>query len=164
MPQRQQVTVDVHVILERDDDILLCLRQGTGYRDGWFCLPSGHLDEGETVIECALRETREEVGVRLDPVTLRPATVLHHLNPEGKPRIGFFFATSHWTGDIINAEPHKCAAVEWFPAHRLPDNTVPYTIAGLDHYDRKQPIGISGWLHHGNDPNPSEGVSDRPSR
>ncbi|MET8863353.1 NUDIX domain-containing protein [Nonomuraea sp. NPDC004580] len=162
MPQRQQVTVDVHVILERGKDILLCLRQGTGYRDGWFCLPSGHLDEGETVIECALRETREEVGVHLDLASLRPATVLHHLNPEGKPRIGFFFATSHWTGDIINAEPHKCAAVEWFPARRLPDNTVPYTIAGLDHYHRNQPIGMSGWPQHRNDPNPSRGSTGPP--
>jgi len=145
MPQRQQVTVDVHVILERGDDVLLCLRQGTGYRDGWFCLPSGHLEEGETVIDCAVRETCEEVGVHVDPAALRPATVLHHLNPEGQPRIGFFFATTQWTGTIVNAEPHKCAAVEWFPAHRLPENTVPYTIAGLRHYQRNQGIGTHGW-------------------
>ena len=50
MKPRYQVTVDVHVILERADDVLLCLRRGTGYRDGWYCLPSGHLEAGETVI------------------------------------------------------------------------------------------------------------------
>ncbi|MEV1173188.1 NUDIX domain-containing protein [Nonomuraea sp. NPDC049784] len=63
MTQRYQVVVDVHVILERGSDILLCLRDGTGYRDGWYCLPSGRLEEGETVVDCAIREAQEEVGV-----------------------------------------------------------------------------------------------------
>ncbi|MET8006268.1 NUDIX hydrolase [Nonomuraea glycinis] len=145
MAQRQQVTVDVHVILERAGEVLLCLRQGTGYRDGWFCLPSGHLDDGETVIECAIREAREEVGVSITPASLRPAAVLHHLSPEGKPRVGFFFATSRWDGEAVNAEPGKCAKIEWVPVTLPPDNTVPYTVAGLEHYQHGPFVGVHGW-------------------
>jgi 8-oxo-dGTP pyrophosphatase MutT (NUDIX family) len=32
-----------------------------------WALPGGRLDEGETVIDAALRETREEIGLRLGP-------------------------------------------------------------------------------------------------
>jgi 8-oxo-dGTP diphosphatase len=145
MTQRQQVTVDVHVILERAGQVLLCLRGGTGYADGLFCLPSGHLDAGETVIECAVREALEEVGVTIDPDHLRPAAVVHHLSPEGKPRIGFFFATDIWEGEIVNAEPNKCARVEWAPADALPGNTVPYTVAGLGLYSTGAVVGVHGW-------------------
>lgn len=145
MTQRQQVVVDVHVILEREGDILLCLRQGTGYADGLHCLPSGHLDPGETVIDCAIREAREEVGVEIDPGHLRPATVVHHLSPEGRPRVGFFFAANAWTGEVVNAEPQKCAKLTWAPADMLPDNTVPYTSAGVNLYLAGAGVGVHGW-------------------
>jgi len=145
MKQRYQVTVDVHVILERGSDVLLCLREGTGYRDGWYCLPSGHLEEGETVVDCAIREVTEEVGVALDLRDLRPATVVHHLSPEGRPRLGVFFATSRWYGEPVNAEPAKCAGLRWAPMRQLPDNTVPYTAAGISLYRDGIGIGLHGW-------------------
>jgi hypothetical protein len=32
-------------------------------------------------------------------------------------------------GEPVNAEPHKCAKIEWFPVDMLPPNTYPYTAA-----------------------------------
>ncbi|GGO82847.1 NUDIX hydrolase [Nonomuraea cavernae] len=145
MKQRYQVTVDVHVILQRAGDVLLCLREGTGYRDGWYCLPSGHLEEGETVVDCAIREAREEIGVAIDRRDLRPATVVHHLSPEGRPRLGVFFATSQWYGEPVNAEPAKCGGLIWTPLRGLPDNVVPYTAAGIGQYLDGMAIGLHGW-------------------
>ncbi|MFB9968304.1 NUDIX hydrolase [Sinosporangium siamense] len=141
---RQQVTVDVHIILRRDRDVLLCLRQG-GYASGQYCLPSGHLDDGETVVDCAVREVREEVGVTIKPAALQPASVIHHLSPEGRPRVGFFFATTVWEGEPYNAEPDKCAKISWVPMDVLPGNTVPYAAAGLAHYRGGVGIGLHGW-------------------
>ena len=143
--QRYQVTVDVHVILERHGRILLCLRQGTGYADGLYCLPSGHLEIGETIVDCAVREAREEVGVIIDPADLRPATVVHHLSPEGRPRLGVFFATDRWHGEPYNAEPGKCGGLAWPRVDELPDNTVPYTAAGVQLYRSGIGIGLHGW-------------------
>ncbi|MFI9558895.1 NUDIX hydrolase [Nonomuraea endophytica] len=145
MTQRYQVTVDVHVILERGSDILLCLRDGTGYRDGWYCLPSGHLEADETVVACAIREAREEIGITVDRRDLRPATVVHHLSPEGRPRLGVFFAASRWYGEPVNAEPGKCAELRWAPLGTLPSNTVPYTVAGITQYLDGVGVGLHGW-------------------
>jgi 8-oxo-dGTP diphosphatase len=47
--------------------ILLLERSGTGYADGQLCPPSGHLEAGESVVQGAIREAREETGVLIDP-------------------------------------------------------------------------------------------------
>ncbi|MFC7642474.1 hypothetical protein ACFQX6_17105 [Streptosporangium lutulentum] len=83
--------------------------------------------------------------MRIDPADLRPVTVVHHLSPEGEPRVGFFFAADVWDGEVVNAEPHKCGRVDWVPADRLPDNTVAYTAAGVALYLDGVGIGVHGW-------------------
>jgi 8-oxo-dGTP pyrophosphatase MutT (NUDIX family) len=55
--------VDVHLILQRNGQVLLAERAGTGYADGWLNVPGGKLENGETVLDAAIREAREEVGV-----------------------------------------------------------------------------------------------------
>ena len=57
--------VDVMLTLERDGQVLLAERSGTGYADGWYNLPSGKLEEYEDVVAAIIREAWEEVGVTL---------------------------------------------------------------------------------------------------
>lgn len=142
---RYQAIVDVHLILIRDGLILLAERQGTGYADGLYNLPSGHLEDGESVVDGAIREAAEEVGIRLDPAHLRCATVLHHRNPEGRGRIGFFFEATHWHGEPENREPTKCAKLTWADPTLLPSNTVPYAAAGIHAYVTSTPFALHGW-------------------
>ncbi len=47
--------------------VLLTLRpKHMNRHSGQFALPGGRLDDGETVVNAALRETREELGLKLD--------------------------------------------------------------------------------------------------
>jgi 8-oxo-dGTP diphosphatase len=46
--QRFQTPVAVHLFLLRGDQVLLLQRQNTGYKDGNWSVPAGHLDGGET--------------------------------------------------------------------------------------------------------------------
>jgi 8-oxo-dGTP pyrophosphatase MutT (NUDIX family) len=59
--------IDVHVIFRRGGRVLLLRRTGDTYASGQLCLPSGHVEEGESVLAAAVRETREEIGIDLDP-------------------------------------------------------------------------------------------------
>jgi 8-oxo-dGTP pyrophosphatase MutT (NUDIX family) len=123
------------LILTRRHEILLALRQGTGYCDGQYNVPSGKLEDGETILDAVVREAREEIGLSLTPDELRHGATVHCRNPEGQRRFGLFFAVEldvHRHGEPFNAEPHKCAKIEWFPIDMLPENTVPYTAAGVE--------------------------------
>ena len=50
---------------ERDGRILLC-RRAIEPRAGYWTLPAGFLETGESVVAAAARETREEAGARVD--------------------------------------------------------------------------------------------------
>ncbi|MBB2745210.1 UNVERIFIED_ORG: 8-oxo-dGTP pyrophosphatase MutT (NUDIX family) [Microbispora rosea subsp. rosea] len=130
-PGRYRPVVDVHLMLTDGEKVLLGRRQGTGYADGeWQIMPSGHLEEGESVVDTAVREAREELGVEVDDCEV--VHVMHHRNAGGTARIGMFLVPRSITGTPVNAEPHKCAELAWFPLDRLPEQTVPYARAGVE--------------------------------
>lgn len=61
----------------------------------------------------AVRETREETGIALDPEALRLAVSVHQRNPGGHARIGFAFEPGTWSGEPANTEPHKHSELVW---------------------------------------------------
>ena len=64
MTGRLRVPVDAYMLLERDGKLLMLRRApGAAYAAGLLCPPSGHVDEGETVSDAAIREAAEETGV-----------------------------------------------------------------------------------------------------
>ena len=49
-------------------EVLLHLRQNTGYMDGcWDFAGSGHVDENETARQAVARECQEELGITVEP-------------------------------------------------------------------------------------------------
>lgn len=117
--------VDVHVIFESEQEgWLFSRRSNTGYKDGEFSFVAGHLEQGESVEECAIREAREEAGVTIDPKDL---TLVHVLRRDAeKNRISFFFICRNWQGEIINLETDKCSELTWFTYNNIPAQTVDY--------------------------------------
>jgi 8-oxo-dGTP diphosphatase len=110
--QRYASIVDVHVILRRGDRILL-RRAGDTYASGQLCLTS-RLDQGESILAAAVRETLEETGITLDPAKLRHVLSIHQRNPGSRhARIGFAFTPREWDGEPVNAEPHKHSELVW---------------------------------------------------
>lgn len=56
-------------------EVLLHLRQNTGYMDGhWDFAGSGHVDENETARQAVARECLEELGITVDPPTRNLST------------------------------------------------------------------------------------------
>jgi len=136
--------IDVHLLLVRDDQLLLTQRRGQ-YGGGMWHLPSGKLDAGESVLAAAAREAEEEVGVLVDPATLRHVHTVHVAGSGPVPRLGLFFEARRWIGEPVNQEPDKCSAVEWFDLDRLPQDVIPYPLAGIRAYLDGRTFGVLGW-------------------
>ncbi|WP_228782992.1 NUDIX domain-containing protein [Nocardia abscessus] len=81
--------VDVHILLVRDDELLLTQRRGDMFAGRWH-LPSGKLDAGEPITTVAAREAHEEVGVLIDPADLRFVHAVHAAGSGPEPRLGLF--------------------------------------------------------------------------
>ena len=48
-------------------------------------------------------------------------------------------------GELVNAEPHRCAKIGWFPADLLPSNSYPNTAVCVAGYRAGRPLELSGW-------------------
>jgi 8-oxo-dGTP diphosphatase len=125
-----------YVFLLRDGDtgqeVLLQLRQNTGYMDGhWAAAAAGHVERGETALDAAHREAAEEIAVTaldLEFVTAMQRT--QHADPIDE-RIDFFFTARHWSGEPRIVEPAKCAELRWCPLDALPEPVVPHEMQVL---------------------------------
>ena len=144
--ERYASIIDVHVILRRRGQILLLRRAGDTWASGQLCLPSGHLEEGESILGAAVRETREETGIALDPAILRHSLSIHQRHPgTGHARIGFAFEPPIWSGDPVNAEPHKHSELVWASPRALPADTVDYTTAVITAVENGTKFALNGW-------------------
>ncbi|NWG05191.1 MAG: NUDIX domain-containing protein [Chloroflexi bacterium] len=121
---RARFPVTVHLFFFRGNQLLMLRRFNTGYADGQYSVPAGHLDGGETVLQAAVREAEEEVGVRIAAEDLSFSTVMHRI--EDDERVDFFVQVRKWEGEPFNAEPEKCDDLRWVHIEQLPENTVEY--------------------------------------
>jgi 8-oxo-dGTP diphosphatase len=138
----------VFLLLTRHDHVLLALRQGTGFADGMWNLPSGKAENAETAVAAVIREAHEELGIRLTEHDVRYTATVHCRNSDTDTRIGLFFHTDATNSPIdvpYNAEPHKCAKIAWHPITILPSTTMPYSTLGILLYQRKSHFGTIGW-------------------
>jgi 8-oxo-dGTP diphosphatase len=137
--ERFQVTVAVHLLLLRANEVLLLLRHNTGYEDGNYSVIAGHLDRNETARQAVAREAREEAGIAVAEEDLRFVHVLHRKEAtEADERIDLFFAATHWHGEPVVREPDKCSELRWADREVLPPNMVPYVRAALGHIREQQ--------------------------
>ncbi|WP_125775316.1 NUDIX hydrolase [Antribacter gilvus] len=132
---RFRVVPAAYVLLRREGQVLLQLRQGTGYLDGhWAAAAAGHVEEGESVVQAAVREAREELGIDVDPADVRPLTAMHRGDPTGpalEQRVDFFFEVTRWSGTPELQETDKAAGLAWFSFVALPSPVVPHELAVL---------------------------------
>jgi 8-oxo-dGTP pyrophosphatase MutT (NUDIX family) len=140
---RATFPVTVHLLFFREDQILLLRRFNTGYADGQYSVPAGHLDGGETVIAAAVREGLEETGVRIEPADLVFSSVVHRR--DGDERVDFFVHVRDWGGEPANTEPDKCDELRWVKVNELPDKVIPYVKKAIQNHLTGIPFHEFGW-------------------
>lgn len=140
---RAKFPATVHLLFFRENQVLLLRRFNTGYADGQYSVPAGHLDGGETVRVAAAREAREETGVRIDVGDIVFSSVMHR--NEGDERVDFFITVRTWEGEPFNAEPDKCDDLRWADLDSLPENIIPYVRKAIHNHLHKISFDEFGW-------------------
>jgi len=140
---RATFPVTVHLFFFREHKILLLRRFNTGYGDGQYSVPAGHLDGGETVLAAAAREAEEEIGVRFEASDIQFSTVMHRI--EDDERVDFFLHIRSWDGEPVNAEPDKCDELRWVDVNDLPENTIPYVRRAIQNHRTGIKFDEFGW-------------------
>jgi 8-oxo-dGTP diphosphatase len=140
---RAKFPVTVHLLFFRNDKILLLRRFNTGYADGQYSVPAGHLDGNETVTAAAIREGEEETGVRIEPSDVLFSSVMHR--KDGDERVDFFLRIHKWQGEPENTEPDKCDELHWANVNELPLNTIPYIRKALKNHLSNIQFDEFGW-------------------
>lgn len=140
---RATFPVAVHLLFFRGDQVLLLRRFNTGYADGQYSVPAGHLDGGETVFAAARREAEEETGVRIQAEDIAYSCVMHRRDSE--ERVDFFVHVHTWQGEPVNTEPEKCDELRWVDINQLPANVIPYVRKAILNHRMGIPFDEFGW-------------------
>ena len=103
------------ILLNPAGEVLLQLRDDDPAipYPGMWCLPGGHLEDGELPVACAVRELREEMGLDV------PAARLHHVSSRQR---SYGYEHTWWTAldvDPATIELTEGQAVRFFSPDRI---------------------------------------------
>ncbi len=98
---------------------LLLGRRLSEHGDCCWQFPGGHIEAGETVIQCAEREVREETGLQI--MHCRTADYNNqYFEYAGRNYFTLYVSASSPSGQPQLLEPEKCAGWQWFLPTQLP--------------------------------------------
>lgn len=124
----------VGIILKKNDQFLLVRRHDTDWMNGFWNFPGGLLEEGETLLQAAIRETREEVGVEIEPDNFK---LVHVIQVQASAKntkdiFGFYFMAHIWEKEAVNNEPHRHSEIGWFSLNKLPENITEHALQAIE--------------------------------
>lgn len=106
-------------------ELLLLRRANSGYLDGYYVMPGGHVQAGETIVAAAVRECAEETAVVIEPDQVQPLAVLPYLNA-AQQGVDFVMGVEAWLGDPCINEPERFDDLIWARQDALPAKCAPY--------------------------------------
>jgi 8-oxo-dGTP diphosphatase len=111
-------------VINSQGQLLMGLRKDYMDKGNWG-LPGGHLDVGETLEECVIREVEEETGLKALSA-LQFASVEQPITHSEKHYLHFGYIIKDFVpGELINGEPDDIDHWEWFDIDKIPANVAP---------------------------------------
>lgn len=96
------------IIRDATGSILFMQRNGTGFADGRYQLPAGHLEPGESIVSALARELLEELTICVQESDMRVVHTSHRIAPD-REYFDVYIDVAKYSGVIKIWEPHKCS-------------------------------------------------------
>ena len=107
-------------------------------------LPKGHVDEGETDLDCALRELHEETGISKDLIEVDREFIFENRYMVNQKRYGgkglvekkllVFLGRLVGDVDIVLTEHDSYEWFAWNPPHKIQNLTIDPLLASVDRH------------------------------
>lgn len=110
--------IGVAIIITKGDQVLLLKRKHVHGAGSWST-PGGHLEYRESPEQCAIREAREETGVRVTDVKFRAITN-DIFEGNGMHYITIWMEGRYLSGESVVNAPYEMAEIGWFTWDALP--------------------------------------------
>ena len=112
MDRTERVELTSLCMVYRGEELLLQNRVKTDWRG--YCFPGGHVEPGESIVDSAVREIKEETGLTISNLRL---CGIKQFPIEGGRYLVFFFKTDSFKGELASSEE---GTVEWISRAKLP--------------------------------------------
>ena len=133
--------VGIGVIIQNEQGQLL-IGKRKGSHSPYYSIPGGHLENGETFEEAAIKEIREETGLTIGNLKLVAVTNnLRTYQESGKHYVSITFLCTQFEGVPQVMEPDKCESWNWYNPNDLPKPHFDASEWGIDNY-------LKGEIYH----------------
>ena len=114
MKERAMFKGVINLIIKQDYKILLFFRNDGffSYGGGWWVIPAGHIEQGETAKEAAIREAKEELDIDIQPQNIKCVHIMSNLASKTEG-FDFFFVVEKFSGTLRNCEGDKCVEMRY---------------------------------------------------
>lgn len=122
----------VHLIITKENKILLQKRKGSKLWPGYYALPAGHIEKGENQYEALIREAKEELDISITIKDIKKTYIVlrkNHFKIDNKllePYIDYYFEVEKYEGEPKIMEKDKCSELIWEKIENLPEPFINY--------------------------------------
>ncbi|MDD3647298.1 MAG: NUDIX domain-containing protein [Candidatus Dojkabacteria bacterium] len=134
----------VYILFKKGDKVLFVRRYNTGWMDGHYTLVAGHVRDGESLKQAAVREAKEEVNFDIKIDDLKLVHVIHRSRTKDNSEyIDYYFEVEKREGNI---KVHDCIdKYEWKSFDDLPSPVIPVVGEVLDRIVKGEVYSEEGW-------------------
>ncbi len=111
----------VSMVIFKDDKVLL-IRRGKEPDKGKLSIPGGRIELGETIMEAALRETKEECGIEIELIA--PMQVSEFIRKDEEDKTKFHNVIINFVAIYVSGEVEAGDDADeafWSPVNNLPE-------------------------------------------
>lgn len=128
------------------EEVLLQKRKNTGYCDGYYDLSaSGHVEKNESMQMALIRESYEELGIKIKMEDVEFVSLIHKGNMVGDVYYNGYFKVNKYEGEPKITEPDKNDEIKWVNINDLPNNLIDDRKIAIYNYIHNIPYTEYGW-------------------